>query len=153
VENYHELAGSQSIAKLHGDLGTIRCANCGQQYPNELYLTMEQPDCPSCHGFLRPNVVLYGEALPSDALKKADRLMQDVELFIVLGSSLQVSPANQFPMMAKERGARLVIVNLEPTPLDSYADLVVHHSIGNVLQWTDRILSSISYNSTKLIDE
>lgn len=144
VENYHESAGSSEIAKLHGDLGTVRCVQCSTDYPSERYLlTQNATICPNCGGFLRPNVVLFGETLPDAALAKAEDYMNDVELFIVLGSSLQVSPANQFPKMAKKSGARLVIINLEPTSQDDSADMVMHSSIGEVLVWTDRMMGLI----------
>lgn len=144
VENYHEIAGNTKIAKLHGDLGTLRCVQCLINLPSEYYLIAESASiCPSCGGFLRPNVVLFGEVLPSVALKTAQDYMNDVQLFIVLGSSLQVSPANQFPKVAKKSGARLVIINKEPTPVDDIADIVVHNSIGEVLTWTDHLLQLI----------
>lgn len=141
VENYHEVAGSTGIAKLHGDLGTVRCVQCVTNYSSERYLLEENATvCPNCGGFLRPNLVLFGETLPDVALLRAEEYMNGVELFMVLGSSLQVSPANQFPKMAKKSGARLAIINLEPTPLDDIADMVVHTGIGEVLAWTDHMI-------------
>lgn len=138
VENYHELAGSTTMAKLHGDLGTMRCMNCSQSYPSNDYLPPVARIYCECGGFIRPNIVLFGEMLPEKALTDADRLTASADLFIVLGSSLQVSPANHFPVQAKERGAKLVIVNHDPTPLDKYADMIVRCSIGEVLRWTDQ---------------
>jgi NAD-dependent deacetylase len=140
VENYHEQAGTRRIAKLHGDLGTLRCMNCNRQYESRLYLPPQEKTVCDCGGFIRPNVVLFGEMLPQTQLELAEKLMENVDLFIVLGSSLQVSPANQFPIWAKQRGAKLVIVNREPTPLDSCADLVIHASIGEVLSAADEEL-------------
>lgn len=140
VENYHEQAGTSSIAKLHGDLGTLRCMKCNKQYESQMYLEPHGLTTCSCGGFIRPNVVLFGEMLPRASLQLADALMGDVELFIVLGSSLRVSPANQFPRQAKANGAKLVIVNHDPTPFDSYADLVMNASIGEILRKTDEEL-------------
>ncbi|TMV45792.1 NAD-dependent deacylase [Paenibacillus mesophilus] len=140
VENYHEQAGTSSIAKLHGDLGTLRCMKCNKQYESRMYLEPHALTACNCGGFIRPNVVLFGEMLPRASLQFAGALMEDVELFIVLGSSLRVSPANQFPKQAKANGAKLVIVNHDPTPFDSYADLVLNMSIGELLRKTDEEL-------------
>ncbi|MBF6634800.1 MAG: NAD-dependent protein deacylase, partial [Planococcus sp. (in: Bacteria)] len=88
-------------------------------------------------GILRPSVVLFGEMLPEAPFEMAFAEASRAELFIVLGSSLSVTPANQFPLIAKEHGAKLVIVNQEATPLDGYADLVINNrQIGDVLdEW------------------
>jgi NAD-dependent deacetylase len=143
VENYHEQAGTETIAKLHGDLGTLRCMKCGTRYPCTAYLApqlLTSCQTEGCDGFVRPNVVLFGEMLSERQIELANELLNEVELFIVLGSSLLVSPANEFPLIAKRRGAKLVIVNRDPTPLDMYADLVIHQSIGEVLASADRQL-------------
>ena len=89
--------------------------------------------CPHCGGHLRPSVVLFGEMLPQRALEAADELSRRCRTFIVLGSSLVVSPANYFPREAKMNGAALVIINRDPTPLDGMADIVVHEGIGAFL--------------------
>lgn len=142
VENYHEQAGTKNIAKLHGDLGTLRCMVCGRRYACEDYLPPLSRTACACGGFIRPNIVLFGEMLPQEALELAEQLLQKADLFLVLGSSLTVSPANQFPVLAKQQGARLVIVNREPTPLDPMADLTLHRSIGEVLGEADGILAN-----------
>ncbi|PZM63072.1 NAD-dependent deacylase [Paenibacillus dendritiformis] len=148
VENYHEQAGTSAIAKLHGDLGTLRCMTCHAQYPCTEYVEPKRlTRCVKngCGGRVRPNIVLFGEWLPERELARADAMLDGVELLLVLGSSLQVSPANQFPRLAKERGARLVIVNREPTPADGAADLIIRHSIGEVLRWTDAQLARLPH--------
>jgi NAD-dependent deacetylase len=83
---------------------------------------------------MRPGVVLFGEALPEEALRKAQDASECAELFIVLGSSLQVSPANWFPQVAKSNGAKLVILNREPTAFDAVADLRLDGAIGETLE-------------------
>lgn len=142
VENYHEQAGTRRIAKLHGDLGTLRCMNCDKHYDSKVYLKPEEMIICNCGGFIRPNVVLFGEMLPQSSQQLADKLIEGAELFIVLGSSLKVSPANQFPKRAKENGAKLVIINHDPTPADRFADLVVNSSIGVSLQMIDDLLEA-----------
>lgn len=92
-------------------------------------------------GKLRPSVILFGESLPQGPFMKAADESEKADLFIVIGSSLTVTPANQFPLIAKESGAKLVIVNLEPTQYDRYADLVIHDKkIGELLKEIDEVL-------------
>ncbi|QRG69497.1 NAD-dependent deacylase [Brevibacillus choshinensis] len=142
VDGFHQRAGSQSVAELHGTLTTVRCLRCGREYPSARYLPEEGTIC-ECGGFLRPSVVLFGESLPYAALELAEEWTRDADLFIVLGSSLLVSPANLFPQRAKEQGAKLVIINRDPTPLDRYADLVISDKpIGAVLRQTEKIMRS-----------
>jgi NAD-dependent deacetylase len=97
--------------------------------------------CETCGGFLRPSVVLFGEKLPHEALEAAEQESMKADLMIVLGSSLQVSPANLFPLEAKRNGAILVIVNMEPTEFDGYADVVIHgRKIGDLLREMDEAI-------------
>lgn len=132
VDGFHSVAGSENIMELHGTLQKVHCQSCGKVFKNDMY-EEEIYYCP-CGGKLRPSVVLFGEGLPEDTFMKAIEESERAELFIVLGSSLTVSPANQFPLLAKENGAKLVIVNMEPTLYDSYADHVIHNrKIGEVL--------------------
>jgi NAD-dependent deacetylase len=122
-------------------LRTVHCQSCHKVYASDMYIN-ENFHC-ACGGFLRPSVVLFGESLPSDAIEKAWLAAQKAELLIVLGSSLQVSPANQLPLIAKRSGAKLAIVNMEPTELDEWADLVIHHQkIGEVLKEMDNELKA-----------
>ena len=90
-----------------------------------------------------PSVVLFGEMLPKYAMMKAAEESEKAELFIVLGSSLTVTPANQFPLIAKQKGAKLVIVNMESTDFDIYADLVINNrKIGDVLREAEEQLAT-----------
>lgn len=124
VDGFHAQAGSQTILQLHGTLGEVHCAACGTVYSNEKYA--EQTYYCQCGGTLRPSVVLFGEMLDDKTLLRASAASEKADVFIVLGSSLSVAPANQFPLIAKEYGAKLIIINEEPTAYDDYADLVVH---------------------------
>ncbi|MBB5356538.1 NAD-dependent deacetylase [Anoxybacillus mongoliensis] len=139
VDGFHQQAGSTNVIELHGTLRTVRCLRCKQTYDAKRYVE-EQFEC-TCGGFLRPSVVLFGESLPHDAIEQAWKAAERADLWIVLGSSLQVSPANELPVIAKRNGAKLVIVNMEPTPFDDWADLIVHgRKIGEVLQEIDEFL-------------
>ena len=133
VDGFHTRAGSPEAFELHGTLSRVRCQTCGGEAPAESFVQDEGLLCAACGGKMRPGVVLFGEALPERALEGAAAASQQADLFIVLGSSLLVSPANFFPQMAKQAGAKLVIVNHDPTPLDPIADLVLRQSVRDVL--------------------
>ena len=140
VDGFHHQAGSKNVIELHGTLRTVHCHTCGRCYPSRVFAEGNRT-C-ECSGFLRPSVVLFGEMLPYDAVEQAEVETAKADLFIVLGSSLTVSPANFFPVEAKENGAKLVIVNMEETDYDDMADLVIHdRKIGEVLQQVDEELS------------
>lgn len=133
VDGFHQLAGSQSLAELHGTLRSCHCSGCRKSYPIASFL--ENDLTCDCGNFIRPSVVLFGESLPEKSVLQATLETRKAELFIVLGSSLSVSPANYFPMDAKENGAKLVIINMEQTEMDDLADMVINkRKIGEVLQ-------------------
>lgn len=133
IDGFHQRSGSQRVAEIHGTLQKVYCQQCGKSYSNEKYI-QEEYKC-ECGGLLRPAVVLFGEMLPEDALNWSMEETNRADLFIVLGSSLTVTPANQFPMIAKQNGAKLVIINYDETGLDPFADEVIHkRKIGEVLQ-------------------
>lgn len=136
VDGFHSVAGSESVMELHGTLQKVHCQSCEEEYGNETYES-ENFYC-SCGGKLRPSIVLFGEGLPEEAFMRAVDESQKADLFIVLGSSLTVTPANQFPLIAKEHGAKLIIINLEPTHFDEFADIVINdRKIGEVLAEID----------------
>lgn len=136
IDGFHQEAGSRNVYELHGTMKKVHCQNCGKVYGNEVYVD-EIYYC-DCGGKLRPSVVLFGEMLPEEALAKAAEESEKSDLFIVLGSSLSVSPANQFPLVAKQSGATLVIINMEPTDFDIYADVVINdRKVGELLQETN----------------
>jgi NAD-dependent deacetylase len=96
-------------------------------------LKKELPPRCSCGGLLKPGTILFGEPLPQAAVDMARIASRNCDMFIVLGSSLVVYPAASFPEIAKNNGAILIIVNIDPTPLDSIADIVVNNSTSKVL--------------------
>ncbi|MFA1819256.1 NAD-dependent protein deacylase [Virgibacillus oceani] len=140
VDGFHQEAGSEQVAELHGTLQKLHCQSCGKVYGKEAYME-DRYEC-TCGGILRPSIVLFGESLPEDAFHLALEEAKNCDLFIVLGSSLTVTPANQFPLIAKENGARLVIINQEKTQLDAYADQIINErQIGEVLEEVDQVIS------------
>lgn len=138
VDGFHQEAGNEKVAELHGTLKKVHCETCSKSYLSEEYLH-ENYEC-SCGGVLRPSIVLFGEMLPEQPFLTAEEAAIKSDVFLVLGSSLSVSPANQFPMLAKQTGAKLIIVNKEPTEMDRIADILIHDSIGTVLEGMNRKL-------------
>lgn len=148
VDGLHERAGSPAV-ELHGTLRTVSCTECGARFDSrELlpaapgweeayragrYRPGPECECGVCRGPLRPDVVLFGEALPEEPWSAAVRASRAADLYVVVGSSLVVGPANLCPEIALGAGARLAILNQEPTHLDSRADWVIRESVAGVL--------------------
>ena len=136
IDGLHQIAGQTKVCELHGNTRKIICLDCRKKYPMEdVYgkLETELPPKCGCGGVLKPDVVLFGEALPQEALSKAWHAAQACDTFMVVGSSLVVYPAAQIPAIAKDNGATLVIINIDPTPLDYDAELVINLSAAEVL--------------------
>ncbi len=136
IDGLHQMAGSSNVIELHGTTRKINCLSCNKIFSmDEVYKKLEHelpPRC-SCGGNLKPDTVLFGESLPQHALDQATLAANLCDMFLVLGSSLVVYPAAQLPIIAKENGAKLVIINIDPTPMDDVADLVFHESASKVL--------------------
>jgi NAD-dependent deacetylase len=145
IDGLHQLAGSQSILELHGTARAIVCLQCGARYDAIPMLDLFRetgvpPSCPACGGLLKSATVSFGQNLPDDVWADAVRWCEQSEVFVVMGSSLVVEPAARLPGQAKRRGAKLVIINRDETPLDDRADLVVNESIGEFLTAVDRCM-------------
>ena len=126
------------MIELHGNATRARCLECGAAYTRDaLHVRLEAgvavPDCERCGGVVKPHTILFGEAMPQAAVEEARRRAGAADLLLVLGSSLAVFPAAYVPRHARRAGAALAIVNLEPTPLDREADLVLRAPAGVVM--------------------
>ena len=136
IDGLHQIAGSSDVIELHGNTRKILCMSCDKTYSmDEVYKHLEKelpPRC-SCGGVLKPGTVLFGEPLPEHALDMAMLAAKNCDMFLVLGSSLVVYPAASMPRIAKKNDAVLVIVNIDPTPLDDMADLVINESASKIL--------------------
>ena len=140
IDNLHQDSGIplQDVVELHGNTTYAVCLECAERY--ELSWVKEKfqasghhaPDC-SCGGTIKTATVSFGQAMPADAMRRAEELAKSCDLFVAVGSSLVVWPAAGFPLMAKRNGAALVIINREPTEFDEIADLVVRNDIGDSL--------------------
>jgi NAD-dependent deacetylase len=138
IDNLHRRAGSKCVYEVHGHMRTATCGSCYRQTETgellaEFSRTGNPPRCSVCGGFLKPDVVLYGEQLPEQVLRQAESLLDSCDLLLVAGSSLEVTPAALLPHRALEAGARLIIVNQEPTYLDVRADVVFHEDVIEIL--------------------
>lgn len=136
IDGLHQIADQSDVIELHGSTRKILCMCCGRTFSmDEIYKKLEHelpPKC-SCGGNLKPSTVLFGEPLPQHALDEATLAAKNCDMFLVLGSSLVVYPAASLPEIAKREDAKLVIVNIDPTPLDDIADLVIHDNASKVL--------------------
>jgi NAD-dependent deacetylase len=141
IDGLHQRAGNDParVVELHGTAHRVRCLDCGRTWPaanvqQRLAAGESEPRCEVCGGPLRGATVLFGEALPEAALDRAAEVSAACDLMLVVGSSLVVQPAAQFPVVAKRGGARLAIVNRTPTPLDALAEVRVAGDAGPILR-------------------
>jgi NAD-dependent deacetylase len=133
VDGLHRLAGSVRVVELHGNLWRVRCTTEGNTTENlDVPLRGIPPRC-ECGGLLRPDVVWFGEALPAEVLHQAFDAAERCDMFLVVGTSAVVQPAASLPMIARRRGAYVVEVNLEPTPVTSFAHESHHGKAGDIL--------------------
>ncbi|RJR28891.1 MAG: NAD-dependent deacylase [Desulfobacteraceae bacterium] len=140
VDGLHQKAGvtEELVFQLHGDLSHAKCLACSRRYPIDevrkwLGKGIEEPECPSCRGMLKPDAVFFGEQLPFEALMESEQRSRNCDLCIVLGSTLVVYPAATMPLHAIRTGAKLVIINMGPTAMDELATVRIEGKAGEVL--------------------
>ena len=142
VDNLFQDAGvpDEQVVELHGNASYAKCLQCALRY--ELADIEQQfkrlgnvAPCSRCGGIIKSATISFGQAMPEDAMRRAQELTEQCDLMLTMGSTLLVYPAAAFPEHCKGRGGALVILNREPTPLDSIADLVVHGEIGAALSY------------------
>jgi NAD-dependent deacetylase len=142
IDNLHQVSGipAAKVIELHGNGSYATCLDCGIRY--ELEWVKERfdkasgsaPDCADCGGPVKSATISFGQSMPEEPMRQAEIETLAADLFLAIGSSLVVWPAAGFPLRAKRNGARLVILNREPTDLDDIADLVIREDIGDVLE-------------------
>lgn len=132
IDGLHQAAGSKAVFELHGSVHRNYCVKCGKFFDAAYVKAADGvPRCDRCGGLIKPDVVLYEEALDDGTVAGAVRAIRDAEMLIVGGTSLVVYPAAG--LVNYYRGSRLVLINKDPTPYDSRADLVLHGPIGEIL--------------------
>ena len=141
IDGLHQAFGvpDEVIIELHGNATYSTCLDCGMLYENEpIKQTFQKsgmlPVCNDCGGHVKIATIAFGQTMPEDAMLRAQQVTLTCDLFISIGSSLVVFPAAGFPLMAKHNGARLVILNRDPTEMDSEADLVINEEISATLR-------------------
>ena len=140
IDGLHQLAGvpDEAVVEIHGTNRTASCLDCGialgaAEVLRRLEAGEEAPLCRSCGGLIKPDTISFGQQLDPNVLQRAVDESRECDLMLAMGSTLLVTPASQLPQIAQAEGARLVIVNLSPTPLDDLANLVVARPIGEFL--------------------
>jgi len=140
IDNLHQASGfaARDVIELHGNTTYARCIGCRQTY--ELSWVRQRfqphgiaPDCVTCNEPVKTATISFGQAMPEAEMDRATELARQCDLLIAIGSSLVVWPAAGFPLLAKESGAKLIIINREPTEHDDVADLVIRYDIGDTL--------------------
>jgi NAD-dependent deacetylase len=140
IDGLHQAAGTPAdrVIELHGNGTYAACLDCGERHEladirPHVEAAGHAPPCRTCGGLIKSATISFGQAMPEAAMRRAARLAAACDLFLAIGSSLVVFPAAHLPAAAAETGARLVILNREPTGLDAVADLVIRADIGAVL--------------------
>lgn len=139
IDSLHQAAGSRVVLELHGHTRSVTCLECGHSLPSEPLLAQvldggTPAGCPRCGGLLKPDVVLFGEPLSYESLSAAQEAALRCDVMLVVGTSLEVMPAADLPLLAKRRGARLILINLSPTALDEQMDVVVRADVAKALE-------------------
>jgi len=137
IDGLHGLAGvsAEKLIEIHGTDRLVTCLDCYKEFqPADVYEPLGEefsaPTCSACGGFLKSANVSFGQAMPAEKMRVARDWSERAQIFIVIGSSLQVQPAASFPVIAKQAGALLAIINRDDTPLDELADFAHHGAIG-----------------------
>lgn len=139
VDNLHQDSGvpDYKVIEVHGNASYAKCLSCSKRYEYEdlrpRWEAGEDITCIFCAGLLKSATISFGQPMPEDKMEAAADMSEACDLFIVFGSSLSVYPAAGLPLLAKKHGAKLVIVNRDPTEQDSYADLVLNTEIGPLM--------------------
>ena len=140
IERLHQRSGlpADTVLELHGTTTEAVCLTCGDRITSDdacrrIEAGERAPRCRACGGLLKPATISFGQSMPLDVMARAQTAAETCDLLLAVGSSLVVEPAASIPRVAKAAGARLIIVNREPTPLDGIADVVVRGEIGAVL--------------------
>jgi NAD-dependent deacetylase len=141
IDGLHQASGipEDRVIELHGNATYATCLSCARRYELDMIRTRfeatgEAPSCEICGGVVKSATISFGQFMPAEPMRRARELTLACDLFLAIGSSLVVYPAAAFPAFAKQNGAKLVIINRQPTDLDEIADLVIREEIGTVLE-------------------
>lgn len=144
IDDLHHIAGSKVVYEFHGNSARFVCMGCGRRYPlGEIEITDEAPRCPRCNGLLKPDFIFFGEGIPEYAYSKSVEAAHNCDVFIIIGTSGQVSPANSIPYKAKASGAKIIEINYEPSLYTEagLSDVFLRGKSGEILPQIDRLLN------------
>lgn len=149
IDMLHTRAGNKQIFELHGHMREATCTHCFTVYDADPIITRfladgNVPRCEKCNGVIKPNVILFGEQLPVREFQAAQRAARNCDLMVIIGSSLEVAPASDLPLMALRNGAKLIIINLQATPVDQDSTVAIRANCAEVLPTIVERLESAS---------
>ncbi|MBX3397003.1 MAG: NAD-dependent deacylase [Phycisphaerae bacterium] len=138
IDELHQRAGSRRVLEIHGTAMKVHCIECDKRWPCEVIQRRSELGetdfrCDECGGLLKSMTVSFGQEMLPGVWMEARQFARHADLMLAIGSSLVVYPAAELPQIARQHGARLVIINRDPTPFDEIADLVIHAGIGQTL--------------------
>jgi NAD-dependent deacetylase len=139
IDGLHGDAGSRNVLEIHGTGRFVTCLSCHKRWPSNAIFEQYKGDdnvpvCDECKGWLKPATVSFGQAMPEELMREAERLSVESDIFLAIGSSLVVQPAAWLPEIAARSGSFLVIINRDPTPLDDVASIIIREPIGQTLR-------------------
>ena len=140
VDGLHRVAGTQAITEIHGNRGFLRCLDCGSRHPFQEVPEDLPPRCDQCGGLVKTDTVMFGEAIPRDALQACARESDRADCMLLVGTTAVVSPAADFAWQIRSSGYPLVEVNLDPTVISADCDVAIHAPAGEVMS---RILDRV----------
>ncbi len=140
IDGLHQLAGNSpdKVVEVHGTMHEVICMRCGWRGPMQATLDRvrageEDPPCRSCGGILKSATISFGQSLVAEVIDRALQAAHEADLLLAIGTSLSVYPIAGAVPIAKSSGAKVIILNAEPTPMDTVADAVLHGTIGEIL--------------------
>ncbi|MCF8367242.1 MAG: NAD-dependent deacylase [Bacteroidales bacterium] len=135
IDNLHQLAGNTVIHEFHGNSQKMICTNCSKHFTvTEVDLSVLPPLCDECHGLLKPDFIFFGESIPMDAYHASVRAAENADVFFIIGSTGEVMPASQIPVMAKQHGAKIIEINPEPSKYThGLTDIYLQGKAGDIL--------------------
>ena len=140
IDGLHQKARASKVMEIHGHLRSMSCLDCGYHdksgpYLDDFLQTGDPPRCPSCGSVMKPDIILFGEALPHETVVAAQEATLHSDLMLVVGSSLEVMPAADLPALAVRSGSKLIIATLGMTPLDHLADVIIRGDVAETMPW------------------
>ena len=136
IDNLHQEAGNKNVIEFHGNSKYLKCTGCQNRYNiKDIHITNTPPSCPKCKKLLKPDFVFFGEGIPQDAYYASLDAAEHSDLFLLVGTSGEVVPANQIPFLAKQNGAKIVEINVTPSVYtDQITDIFINGQAGEVME-------------------